>query len=532
MQLRAILKMAFALASLAIGLSSVPVTAQTVVTSGEVGAISMTVYRDPTRGDRPINNLWPSGYALITETRTINIPAGESIIRFEGVAEGMFPESAIVTGLPKGVKEKNRDARLLSPAGLVDAYLKRRVTLTRTDEATGKVRKQEAMITAGPNGGVILETSEGFEALNCTGLPERMTYGSRPRDLSAKPTLSVITASDRPVKATVTLSYMAAGFDWQANYVINAEPFKQSNALDMNVFAWLTVANGGNQSFANARLNVVAGKLNKEQNAELPAARQPSLVLHCWGNQRTDQVPERFFERSIVEQFDPRKYRRDKMVMEAMPPPSPTMSFVSAPAPPAAAMVASQEELGDLKLYNVPERVTVNAKGQKQVAMIVQPTASFKRVYRAQPIADYNNYHAQLSYLLPVLISDNEKKKGLGVPLPSGQAMLFENTSAGQQLVAQIPVADRAVGDKIEWALGASSAVQIKTTLFGRDDKGATYRMVITNARPYALNAEIALPATLKTLPESIQKVDGRPVWFVTVPANNDAALEVRIPNQ
>jgi hypothetical protein len=531
MRFRAILDMAITIATLAAWLWVAPAVAQSIVTSDAIGTISMTVYRDPYRGDGPINAHWPSGYALITETRTISIPAGESVIRFEGVAEGMFPESAIVTGLPKGVKEKNRDARLLSPAGLVDAYLKRSVTLTRTDAATGKVRKQDAMITAGPNGGVILETAEGYEALRCTGLPERMTYGSRPKDLSAKPTLSVITSSDRAVKATVTLSYMASGFDWQANYVINAEPFKQGNALDMNVFAWLTVANGGDQSFANARLMVVAGKLNKERNAVLPEARRPELVLQCWGNQRTDQVPERFFQRSVVEEFDPSIMRREKVVMEMGPMPVAMMTFAPAPPPPVAAMVAQQEELGDLKLYNVPERVTVNAKGQKQIAMIVQPAASFKRVYRAQPISDYNNYHSPVSFLAPVLISDNEKKKGLGVPLPSGQAMLFENGAAGHQLVAQIPVSDRAVGDTIEWMLGASAAVQINTTLHDRDDKGANYRMVITNSRPYALNAEITLPPSLKTLPDSIRKVDGKPVWFVTVPANNDAALEVRIPN-
>ena len=70
--------------------------------------------------------------------------------RFEGVAEGMFPESAIVTGLPRGVKEKNRDARLLSPLGLVDAYLKREVTITRTSKATGVVREYPAFITSAP----------------------------------------------------------------------------------------------------------------------------------------------------------------------------------------------------------------------------------------------------------------------------------------------------------------------------------------------------------------------------------------------
>jgi hypothetical protein len=59
---------------------------------------------------------WLNGYALITETRRISIPAGEGEIRFEGVAGAILPESAIVTGLPEGVIEKNQDAWLLSPA--------------------------------------------------------------------------------------------------------------------------------------------------------------------------------------------------------------------------------------------------------------------------------------------------------------------------------------------------------------------------------------------------------------------------------
>src|SRR3546814_17334132 len=93
--------------------------------------------------------------------------------------------------------------RSLSPAGLVDAYLKRRVTLRRTDRATGKIREQEAVIQAGPTGGVIVETDAGFEALGCSGLPERMLYAGVPGDLSAKPTLSVLV--DRKVDQAVTV---------------------------------------------------------------------------------------------------------------------------------------------------------------------------------------------------------------------------------------------------------------------------------------------------------------------------------------
>ena len=249
-----------------------------IVTSTEVTDVSVTIYRDPRRNEGAMNANWPGGYALISETRTITIPTGDSQIRFENVAEGLMPETAIVTGLPSGVREKNRDARLISPAGLVDAYLKRSVRIRRTDRATGKVTEQDAIIQTGPNGGVILKTKDGFEALSCSGLPERMTYGGIPESLTARPTLSVLTRSNRAVTIKIQLTYMAQGFDWSANYVGTMA----ADSKSMGLFAWLTVANGGAQSFKDARMQVIGGKPNKRDSPPPPAPSSPALELQCW----------------------------------------------------------------------------------------------------------------------------------------------------------------------------------------------------------------------------------------------------------
>ncbi len=515
-------------------LMAMPAAAQTakepvIVNSDAADKIAVTVYRDNNRGDGPINANWPGGYALITETRTLKIPAGESVIRFEGVSEGMYPESAIVTGLPKGVKEKNRDARLLSPAGLVDAYLKRAVTITRTDRATGKARTYDAMITAGPTGGVILQTGEGYEALRCTGLPERMRYARVPKDLAAKPTLSVVTQSNRAVTVTTTLTYMASGFDWQADYVMHAGKFNPAHEVDMNVFAWLTVANGGNQSFPNADLQVVAGRLNKRPNAVLPRGPDPELRLECWPMQRTDQVPYRvpYSVPELELGHDARGYmddkKREKLVVRAMVP-QPMMEMgASAPA-----VVASQEDLGDLKLYRIPERMSVNAKGQKQVAMIVQPKAQFRQVYRGD--LQSPNYSGAVP-IIPFLISKNETEKGLGLPLPSGQAIIFEQSKLGKFPVAQLSLQDRAIGDKVELALPASQQVRSSYMVKTRADKQYESTLKLTNANPYPVDVEIKLPEGLKSQLENVRNVDGRNVWFVTVAANNDVSIDTTFKN-
>jgi hypothetical protein len=500
-------------------------TAQTVITSPEPEAVSLTVYRGQKYGNAPIDPNWPTGYALVTETRTVSIPAGESVVRFEGVAEGMFPESAIVTGLPKGVKEKNRDARLLSPLGLVDAYLKREVTITRTSKATGVVREYPAFITSAPGGAVILQTNEGYEALHCTGLPERMGFDKVPANLSAKPTLSVITQSDKPTTAKLTLTYMAAGFDWQANYVAQVQDRGSDGKGKVDMFAWLTLANGGNQSFVNANTMAIAGEPNRVRRGAQARPTGGPLTLKCWPQQRTDQVP----------------YRPGYYPAPPPPPPpsAPTLMYLEGAAEsivvtgssinrrdlkmaaPVAVVVAEQEDLGDLKLYRIPEPVTVNAKGQKQVAMLVKPGAAFEHYYAA----NVANYNANGQPMTLMLRGENKTEKGLGLPMPQGQVMIFENSNYGPLLAGQTNLNDRAIGEEVEMAVGQSSDVRMQVTQISKKGRTQRWKVEITNARATPVNVELEIPYELRGKPKHIPKIDGVPTWKATVAGNGDAVL-------
>src|SRR5207237_3272484 len=135
------------------------------------------VYRAPGRStNRAFDLAMLNGYALVSETRQVTLPAGESEIRFEGVAGGIIPQSALVAGFPQGIVERNRDAYLLSPATLVEASLGRRVHLRRTSHATGAVTETEAVIRSGADGGVVVQTAAGVEALRCAGQTETLIY--------------------------------------------------------------------------------------------------------------------------------------------------------------------------------------------------------------------------------------------------------------------------------------------------------------------------------------------------------------------
>ncbi|RZL58928.1 MAG: hypothetical protein EOP65_04615, partial [Sphingomonas sp.] len=253
-----------------------PALAEPVVTSVAPQRVALTVYR-AAYGRGAIDLRWLGGFAQVTETRRIALPRGRATLRFEGVADGIVPASAVIDGLPGGVVEKNRDLRLLSPAALVDGTLGRQVTLTRTDRATGRTSSESATIVAGPHPGVVLRTTTGIETLRCSGLPERLSFAGVPAGLSSKPVLSVTTISPTARTVTVRLSYIASDFDWRAAYVATLAP----DGRTLDLFAWLTLANGNAGAFAHADVAAVAGTLNRVYTPQLRAA-VGALSLRCY----------------------------------------------------------------------------------------------------------------------------------------------------------------------------------------------------------------------------------------------------------
>ena len=249
------------------GAWTAPLTARDAVEASDPTALAVTLYRDPNRGTHDaMNRDWPQGFAMITEKRTVTLPPGESTIRFTGVAEGMIAVSAIVTGLPGGTIEKNRNADLLSPASLIDGTLGNRVTVTRTNPATGEQVAEDAVVRTRADGGLVLQTSQGFEAVRCSGLPEKLTFERVPAGLSAQPVYSVDTRDRSGGTYTVELTYLAWGFDWQAHYVATLAEPGRNDEVKLRLMSWLTLLNDNGQSFPDAELMVVAGKLNVESD--------------------------------------------------------------------------------------------------------------------------------------------------------------------------------------------------------------------------------------------------------------------------
>jgi hypothetical protein len=491
----------------ALGLSA-PALPQAIVSSPAPDRVAVTIYRNPDRGLEPLNLEWLGGYALVSETRRVRLPAGESELRFEGVTSGIVPQSAIVTGLGEAVLEKNRDARLLSPGALLDASLGERLLLRRTSRATGAVREQEAIVRATADG-VVLQTESGIEALRCTGLSETLIAREVPPDLSAKPTLSVRVRSAQPVERDVTLSYITNNFDWQADYVAEMSPAGDRISL----FAWMTLANGDQTGLANAQTQAVAGKLNRERVVVDPGQARP-ITITCWPQGTTSDIPGEPVPVDAVAQED--IVVTGSLARAAAPPPP--------PPPPAAerdGYKAVEERLGDVRLYRVPITVTVAGKSQKQVALLRQPAVKVESLLRLR--LGPGQVETPLER---VLVTRNRAQEGLGLPLPAGKVALFGRRGDRRILLGEGRIDDFTINEKVEIPIATATGVLARQTPYASEDGGG-FLLELTNdlARPQVVEIELPLEARGRGL----VKRDGWMLWRVTVPANGTRELRYRV---
>jgi len=442
-------------------LAAEPAAAQIVSEAPQ--AASITIYRAGPAPEDGGRDMGPGeGLAQITETRTIEVPAGRGRVSFRGVADTIVPQTVAIEGLPGAVLERNQDYDLLSPGALVKASLGETVRLVRTNRATGKVTDQPAVIRSAADG-VVLQTAEGLEALSCSGAPERLVFDKAPEGLADKPTLSVLTDTPKAGRYTVRLSYLATGFTWRADYVAHVRP----DGRTLDLIGWLTLTNRTAANFGQAPTEVVAGELSRSDDTRPTIATPAPLILSCW----------------------PRA-----LAPPPAPPPPPAMAY-AAPMMAARADIqeimvtaqkrAQQSDLGDYKLYTLPEPTTVAARQTKQVLFLDETAIRFERIYAYRLYAGAGKVSEED---IPdaadiVLRLQNTREAGLGKPLPSGVFAVMEADAAGRPILAGEHRAERdtPVGLPLELTIGRAMDVTVSPRVVSNAEEkdGGRYEVAV-----------------------------------------------------
>jgi hypothetical protein len=470
--------------------ATLPALAQDDVTvySPRADSVAVTIYRDD--------------LALITETRTVDLPAAAVTLVVEGVVETLLPQSAVVADLGRPLAESNFDFNRLTPKSLLEHSIGETVTITRTDRKTGRIVRTAATILS-VGEGVLLQTAGGTEALYCSGLPERLELMQVPDELLAKPRLSVRLAAGEAGSRTIKVSYLAHGFAWSADYVAHLN--ERSDA--MRLAGWATLTNSTGTLFEQAEVQLVAGRLNI-----LPADEGGSAAEPVYADDGESDVDAR--ARLVEEQaLGEVALLRDCFASDVPLPPQASampqrrfarMRFaVAQDALEEITVTGSRierEEFGDYQLYRLPWRTDLGARQTKQALFLDEPEVRIERFYgfRLESLTEPPDADVAVPSL--TLRFENTERGGLGEPLPAGVVRVLEAYGGRDVLAGEAEVSDRPVGLPVELVIGRALNVLLEVTT--EWDYGATRRnedrVVVTTEHRIVNNKSVPIELEIR----------------------------------
>ncbi len=429
--------------------------------------------------------------ALIKDQRKVTLDNGLNHLAWRDVSARMRPETALLRNLgeAKGFSllEQNFDFDLLTPEKLLEKYTGKQVTVIKTNPATG-VETREAATVLATSGGTVLKFADRIE----TGVPGRLAFAAVPDNLRDKPTLVMSVINPKAGAQNLELSYLTGGLSWRADYV--AELSDNDTRMDLN--GWVTLTNQSGASFPNAKLQLVAGDVNRVREAMRPLAMTARLDKN--------------------------------MVAQAAP--------------------MAQENLFEYHLYTLNRPTTLAEQQTKQVALLSATRIPVTKTLELRGA----NYYYQGSYgdlgqklKTSVYVEFDNKGGGLGVPLPKGVMRLYTKDSAGNaQFIGEDNIDHTAKNETVRLKMGEAFDVTAdkKQTDFqklGGTEKfnyvsESAYQITLKNAKnqPVVVNVFEPMPGDWQILSESSphSKASASTAhWKISVPADGKAVLTYRV---
>jgi hypothetical protein len=436
--------------------------------------------------------IYNENLALIKDVRRIALDSGPNRLALREVSAQMRPETALLRSLSHAgalrLIEQNFDFDLLTPAKLLEKYVGREVRIVKTHPQTGAESIEKAIVLAA-NNGVVLRIGDRIE----TGLPGRIVYDGVPVNLRDKPTLVSELASARAGTQTVELSYLSGGRSWKADYV--AELNEKDDALDLN--GWVTLTNRSGTSYPGARLQLVAGDVNRVREEMAMSAKVG----------RTRAVPE------------------------------------------SRAADMAQETLFEYHLYTLQRPTTIENNQTKQVALL----AGVGVPVHKELVLQGNDYYYRSSVgnlgqkmKVGVFVQfENREASRLGLPMPKGVVRVYKKDSAGNaQFVGEDRIDHTPKNERVRLKLGEAFDVTAdkKQTDFKRRDSfspwsyvhESAYEIVLRNAKSEAVTVVVREPVpgdwTMLEESQRHKKVAaGTAEWNIRVPAEGNTTLRYRV---
>ena len=223
-------------------------TSEQTTTGRDRQSVNITVYN--------------SNLGLVRETRRLTLPQGRIALRFADVTAQIRPETVHLASLtaPAALRilEQNYQYDLLNPGKLLDKFVGREITLVMRRYTNNTETFEPVQATLLSNNGGQVWRINGQIVINPTNITE-MRFPDLPKNLVATPTLVWDLENRESASQTIEASYLTAGMNWRADYVlvVNADDTKG------DLQGWVTLTNASGATFEDARLQLVAGDVNR-----------------------------------------------------------------------------------------------------------------------------------------------------------------------------------------------------------------------------------------------------------------------------
>ena len=326
--------------------------------------------------------VYNSNIALVRDVRQLSLPTGSFRLKFMDIAATINPATVHFRSLTEpdklNVIEQNYEYDLLEPAKLLHKYVGKEITLVRSYQDNGTTKHEEIKATLlSDNNGQVWKIGNDIVT---GGYAESYRFPDIPANLYDRPTLLMSLENSGPRKQQIEASYLAGNLSWNSDYVLTIA--RDDKAADLD--GWVTLVNNSGTAFHNARLQLVAGDLNR-----LPA------------NGRADLMELR-------------------------------TKAMAAPAAPQF----QQENFSEYHLYTLGRRTSVEDKETKQISLLQGSGVPVEKIFVVNGQNYY--YHNRQNPGSPIKDAvmvyykfKNDEKAGLGIPIPAGNVRVYQKDSKG-----------------------------------------------------------------------------------------------------
>jgi len=326
--------------------------------------------------------VYNSNIALVRDVRNLNLPGGTFRLKFMDIAATVNPATVHFRSLTDpdklGVIEQNYEYDLLEPAKLLHKYVGKEITLVRSYQDNGTTKHEEIKATLlSDNNGQVWKIGNDIVT---GGYAESYRFPDIPANLYDRPTLLMSLENSGSRKQQIEASYLAGNLSWNSDYVLTIA--RDDKVADLD--GWVTLVNNSGTAFHNARLQLVAGDLNR-----LPA------------NGRADLMELR-------------------------------TKAMAAPAAPQF----QQENFSEYHLYTLGRRTSVEDKETKQISLLQGSGVPVEKIFVVNGQNYY--YHNRQNPGSPIKDAvmvyykfKNDEKAGLGIPIPAGNVRVYQKDSKG-----------------------------------------------------------------------------------------------------